>query len=83
MYQNQEQARLSAQEYAKTIDQSVKKQNQCPCLKFLIMNPKPVRRWRSKTDLLMTGIKSKKPEGRDRGYQYVLSNPGPQPVAVS
>ncbi len=58
--------------------QSVKRQNQCPCPKFLIMRPKPRQALEEQNRLVdaqASKVKSLKEE--IAGYQYVLSNPGP------
>lgn len=77
-YQNQEQARLSAQEYAKTIDQ-VRDKTKLMSLPEVSDNESKTRQALEEQNRLVDAQSSKVKSLKEEiaGYQYVLSNPGP------
>jgi phage-related minor tail protein len=78
MYQNQEQARLSAQEYAKTIDAGSGK-TKSMSLPEVSDNESKTRQALEEQNRLVDAQSSKVKSLKEEiaGYQYVLSNPGP------
>lgn len=78
MYQNQEQARLSAQEYAKTID-AVREKTKSMSLPEVSDNENKTRQALEEQNRLVDAQTSKVKSLKEEiaGYQYVLSNPGP------
>ena len=78
MYQNQEQARLSAQEYAKTID-AVREKTKSMSLPEVSDNENKTRQALEEQNRLVDAQASKVKSLKEEiaGYQYVLSNPGP------
>ena len=78
MYQNQEQARRSAQEYASTIDEVSKKTNEMS-LPEASDNASKTRQALSEQNRLIDEQKSKIATLREQiaGYQAVINNPGP------
>lgn len=84
MYQNQEQARLSAQEYAKTID-AVREKTKSMSLPEVSDNENKTRQALEEQNHLVDAQASKVKSLKEEiaGYQYVLSNLDRQPVVVS
>ncbi|BBV60099.1 phage tail tape measure protein [Klebsiella quasipneumoniae] len=78
MYQNQEQARLSAQEYANTID-AVREKTKSMSLPEVSDNENKTRQALEEQNRLVDAQVSKVKSLKEEiaGYQYVLSNPGP------
>ncbi|WJQ41472.1 phage tail tape measure protein [Klebsiella pneumoniae] len=78
MYQNQEQARLSAQEYANTID-AVREKTKSMSLPEVSDNETKTRQALEEQNRLVDAQASKVKSLKEEiaGYQYVLSNPGP------
>lgn len=78
MYQNQEQARLSAQEYANTID-AVREKTKSMSLPEVSDNENKTRQALEEQSRLVDAQASKVKSLKEEiaGYQYVLSNPGP------
>lgn len=78
MYQNQEQARLSAQEYANTID-AVREKTKSMSLPEVSDNETKTRQALGEQNRLVDAQASKVKSLKEEiaGYQYVLSNPGP------
>ncbi|HCO5101800.1 TPA: phage tail tape measure protein [Escherichia coli] len=78
MYQNQEQARLSAQEYANTID-AVREKTKSMSLPEVSDNETKTRQALEEQNRLVDAQVSKVKSLKEEiaGYQYVLSNPGP------
>ncbi|MFQ7389922.1 MAG: tape measure protein, partial [Escherichia sp.] len=76
MYQNQEQARLSAQEYAKTID-AVREKTKSMSLPEVSDNENKTRQALEEQNRLVDAQTSKVKSLKEEiaGYQYVLSNP--------
>ena len=79
MYQNQEQARLSAQEYANTID-AVREKTKSMSLPEVSDNETKTRQALEEQNRLVDAQASKVKSLKEEiaGYQYVLSNPGPK-----
>ncbi|MGU3620131.1 phage tail tape measure protein [Raoultella ornithinolytica] len=78
MYQNQEQARRSAQDYAKTIDE-VSSKTKTMSLPEAADNESKTRQALEEQNRLVDAQSSKVKSLKEEiaGYQYVLSNPGP------
>ncbi|HDH0359903.1 TPA: phage tail tape measure protein [Klebsiella pneumoniae] len=78
MYQNQEQARRSAQDYAKTIDE-VREKTRSMSLPEASDNEAKTRQSLDEQNRLIDAQSSKVKSLKEEiaGYQYVLANPGP------
>ncbi|HDT6584372.1 TPA: phage tail tape measure protein [Raoultella ornithinolytica] len=78
MYQNQEQARLSAQDYAKTIDE-VREKTKSMSLPEASDNEEKTRQSLDEQNRLIDAQSSKVKSLKEEiaGYQYILANPGP------
>ncbi|WP_316502454.1 phage tail tape measure protein [Klebsiella grimontii] len=78
MYQNQEQARLSAQDYAKTIDE-VREKTKSMSLPETSDNEEKTRQSLDEQNRLIDAQSSKVKSLKEEiaGYQYILANPGP------
>ena len=78
MYQNQEQARRSAQDYAKTIDE-VREKTKSMSLPEASDNEAKTRQSLDEQNRLIDAQSSKVKSLKEEiaGYQYVLANPGP------
>ncbi|MXF49890.1 phage tail tape measure protein [Raoultella sp. Lac2] len=78
MHQNQEQARLSAQDYAKTIDE-VREKTKSMSLPEASDNEEKTRQSLDEQNRLIDAQSSKVKSLKEEiaGYQYILANPGP------